>query len=55
VDLSKKIMKIYKNKKSDNVKLSSNSEKIISKWSFNEFYIGLSAAINYVLKAEKSN
>ena len=50
LDLSKKILKIYNNKKSKNVKLSSTSEKIIKKWSFNECFVGLTAAINYVLK-----
>tara|TARA_B110000259_G_C14030247_1_gene406361 strand:+ start:512 stop:1639 length:1128 start_codon:yes stop_codon:yes gene_type:complete len=46
-DLARKIHKIYKNPKKLN-KFKINSYKIISKWSFDECYIGLNQAIKHV-------
>jgi glycosyltransferase involved in cell wall biosynthesis len=44
IDLSKKILKIYQNKKKIK-KFKSNSKKIISKWNFEKCYVGLIKAI----------
>jgi glycosyltransferase involved in cell wall biosynthesis len=47
--LAKKIYRIYNNKKML-TKFGNNSSKIISKWSFNECYVGLNKAIKFTFK-----
>jgi glycosyltransferase involved in cell wall biosynthesis len=48
-DLAKKISMIFDNKKKL-IKFGNNSSKIISRWSFNECYIGLNGAIKFIRK-----
>ena len=48
-DLAKKIRMIFDNK-NKLIKFGNNSCKIISKWSFNECYIGLNNAIKFIKK-----
>ena len=47
INLAQKILKIYNEPKKLSM-FKKNSFKIISKWSFNECYIGLNKAIKYV-------
>jgi len=48
-DLAKKIRMIFDDKKKL-IKFGNNSSEIISKWSFNECYIGLNNAIKFIRK-----